>query len=233
MIAVITGLPGAGKSLKLARIVIDLLERNRKWFENPKNTEKKKRILYTNLKLSKEVMEEYKGYIQEWVDAAELVRTRDVDVIWDELATAMDATQWQNMSLELKRWLQQHRKFGIEIYGTSQDFAQVDKSFRRLVSDLIHISKLFGSRDKSNTTPNVKHIWGLCFIKTLDPQKYNEEKSKFENTGTLPKFMWISKRDIAVYDTTAEVKMGKYPPLRHITRECEFEACDHVKTLHV
>jgi len=206
-----------------------LCYRNRAW-------QKKSGVLrhiYTNLKLSQELMDEFPGMIREWVDAAELVRTRDVDVIWDELATAMDATQWQNMSLELKRWLQQHRKYGIEIYGTSQDFAQVDKSFRRLVSDLCYVTKIFGSRDKSATAPPVDRIWGLCMVRALDPQKYNEEKSKFEPTGMLPKFMWISKKDLAVYDTTAEVKLGNYPPLRHITRTCEMDFCDHVKTLHV
>jgi len=229
MIVVISGLPGAGKSLKLARTVLQVLERNRKW-------EKKsgvKRLLYTNLKLAPWVMEEFSEYVREWEDTQELTRLRNVDVIWDEFATAMDATQWQNMSLELKRWLQQHRKFGIEIYGTTQDFAQVDKSFRRLVSDLIHVTKLIGSRDKSNTMPDVKTIWGLCTVRTLDPQKYDEAKSKFENTGMLPQFMWISRKDIEVYDTTAEVKVGHYPPLRHIARECELAGCDHVKTIHV
>lgn len=229
MIVVISGLPGAGKSLKLARIVRDLLHRNRKW-ENKSGITRK---IFTNLKLSESIREEYKGFIEEWRDTQELVRLRNVDVIWDEFATAMDATQWQNMSLELKRWLQQHRKFGIEIYGTTQDFAQTDKSFRRLVSDLIYITKVIGSRDKSATMPEIKNIWGLCVVKTLDPQKYDEEKSKFESNGNLPGFMWITRQDIETYDTTAEVKMGSYPPLRHITRTCEMDECGHIKTLHV
>lgn len=233
MIVVITGTPGAGKSLKLARTVLHILERNRKWFENKNNNLKVRRILYTNLKLAPWVMREWEGYIKEWVDTGELTALRNCDVIWDELATAMDATQWQNMSLELKRWLQQHRKFGIEIYGTSQDFAQVDKSFRRLVSDLLHITKLIGSRDKSTTMPDAKYIWGLCTIRTLDPQRYDESTSKFENQGLIPSFMWIRREDITVYDTTAEVKMGKYPPLRHITRSCELIGCDHIATKHV
>jgi len=232
MICVISGLPGAGKSLKLARTVVAILERNRKWAGSKQNKKGTVRKLYTNLKLSPKILEAYKGYIEEWVDTAELTRLRDVDVIWDEFATAMDSTQWQNMSLELKRWLQQHRKFGIEIYGTTQDFAQVDKSFRRLVSNLIHVTKLIGSRDKSSTMPEVKHIWGLCVVRELDPQRYDEAKSKFEGTG-IPKFMWITRSDIEIYDTTAEVRMGSYPPMRHIERICEMAGCDHVKTTHV
>jgi len=229
MILVISGLPGAGKSLKLARAVVDILYRNRRWAERSGI----RRVLYTNLKLSPALMEEFHGFVEEWVDTIQLVKLRNCDVIWDEFATAMDATQWQNMSLELKRWLQQHRKYGIEIYGTTQDFAQTDKSFRRLVSDLLYVTKIIGSRDKSSTMPDVKYIWGLCTVRHLDPQRYDEQKSKFEPTGVLPEFMWITRADIEVYDTTAEVKLGSYPPLRHITRICENDECGHIKTLHV
>jgi len=229
MILVISGLPGAGKSLKLARTVRNILERNRKWELRTGI----KRLVYTNLKLAKSIMDLYPGYIKEWVDTSELVNLRNVDVVWDEFATAMDATQWQNMSLELKRWLQQHRKFGIEIYGTAQDFAQTDKSFRRLVSDLVHITKLIGSRDKSATMPDPKWIWGICICRTLDPQRYDEAKSKFENADLIPKFMLITREDTEFYDTTAEVPLGKYPALRHIERTCENQYCDHIKVSHV
>jgi len=228
MIVVFTGLPGAGKSLKLARTAIELLYRNKVHFERGGRLRK----LYTNLKLSEAVLVEFEDFVEDWVDPAQLTSLRDVDVLWDEIATHLDATQWQNMSLELKRWLQQHRKFGIELYGTTQDFAQIDKSFRRLCSDLFHLTKIFGSRDKSSTRPEVKHIWGLSLVQTLDPQTYNEEKSKFKNDG-LPSFVWISRSDVEIFDTTAEVKLGKYPPLRHIERDCEQNNCTHKKILHV
>lgn len=229
MIAIISGLPGAGKSLKLARIAIDLLFRNEKYFKKSGV----KRMVYTNLKLSQKVLDRFEGFVKEWIDPADLTALRNADVLWDEVATHLDATQWANMSLELKRWLQQHRKFGVELYGTTQDFAQIDKSFRRLTSDLIHLTKLFGSRDKSATRPEVKRIWGLSLVRSLDPQKYNEEKSKFEAGGQLPGFLWISREDVEFFDTTAEVAVGKYPPLRHLERECENLACSFHKTIHV
>lgn len=227
MIGVIQGLPGAGKSLKLARLIIDVLYRNKKWFEKSGI----KREVWLNLKLSEAVEKEFEGFIKYWKNPAELVDLRNVDVFWDEIATHLDATQWANMSLELKRWLQQHRKFGIDIYGTTQDFSMVDVSFRRLTSELMHLVKLFGSPDKSATRPEVKRIWGLVILRTLDPQKYDEKKSKFEPENLIPKFMWIQRSDIDVYDTTAEVEVGEYPRLRHIERKCE--CCSHVKIQHV
>jgi len=228
MIVVYTGLPGAGKSLKLARTAIDVLERNKKFYEKSGI----KRILYTNLKLSEKVLDYYGDLVEDWSDPAQLTSLRNCDVLWDEIATHLDSTQWANMSMELKRWLQQHRKFGIELYGTTQDFAQIDKSFRRLTSDLLFLSKLFGTRDKSATRPEVKRIWVFSIVKTLDPQKYDEEKSKF-SSGGIPSFLFATRSDVEIFDTTAEVKVGKYPPLRHIARSCEANSCSVIKILHV
>lgn len=227
MIVVFSGLPGSGKSLRLARTCIGLLYRNKNYHQKYGRVRK----LYTNLKFSDEVQEEFSEYIEYWTDLRQLIKLRDVDVVIDEIATYFDATQWANMSLEVKRWLQQHRKFGIEIYGTAQDFAQCDISFRRLTSDLQYLTKLFGSRDISATKPNPKHIWGLVAVRTLDPVAYDEQKSKFASNG-LPSFMWISKESVSVFDTRAEVKSSAYPPLRHIERVCERADCTIHKTIH-
>jgi len=225
MIVLFTGLPGAGKSFKMAKTVIEVLYRNKKWYEKSGI----KRLAYTNLKLSAEVEEEFKGFIQYWTEPAELVALRDCDVFWDEVATHLDSTQWQNMSLEIKRWLQQHRKFGIEIYGTTQDFAMIDKSMRRLTSDLLYLSKLFGSRDKSSTRPPVKRVWGLIMVQKFDPVTYEEDNKK--QVG-FPSFMLLDNSALRIYDTTAEVKMGKYPPLNHIERECLYPDCKFHKITH-
>jgi len=159
------------------------------------------------------------------------VALRDADVFWDEMATHMDATQWANMSLELKRWLQQHRKLGVDIYGNSQDFAQVDKSARRLVQTLYYLTKIIGSRDISATRPPVKHVWGLVFLRELDPQEYDEEKKKFSGKGIG--FRFIRREYVDCFDTRQQIEVGKYPPLRHIERDCERANCSIHKILHI
>jgi len=228
MIAIYTGLQGAGKSLKLAKVITDLLWRNFKYYKKSG----KIRALYSNLHLAEFVEQLYPGFIKYWSDPSELVKIRDADVIWDEIATHLDSTQWQNMPLELKRWLQQHRKYGIEVYGTTQDFAMIDKSMRRLTSDLFYLKKIIGSRDKSSTMPEVKRVWGLIMSRELDPTIYDEDKTKNKPKG-IPMFMFITKDRVAVFDTTQEIKMGKYPPLRHIARDCEDDNCQFHKIIHV
>lgn len=247
MIVVFTGLPGAGKSLKLADTVISILYRNRKYWkkqvdayhkmcedaENPDEIPKPKpRFVYSNLKMSLEVEQEFHGFIKYWTDLRELTPLRDVDVVIDEVATYFDARLWETLSLEMRRWLAQHRKFGIEIYGTSQDFAQVDKAFRRLTSNLLYLKKLIGSRDISTTRPPPKFIWGFVVISELDPTVYDEQKSKFAKAG-LPRFMFITRDRTNVFDTRAEVKLSAALPLKHIEKECENANCDFHKVVHV
>jgi len=251
MIVLFTGLPGAGKSLKMSRTIIKVLYRNQKYWEKavkrwrierestPNLLPPKPRRIYSNLKLSPEVEAEFgvstddhpAGAIRYWWDPSQLIDIRDADVFWDEIATHLDATQWQNMSLEIKRWLQQHRKFGIEVYGTTQDFAMIDKSMRRLTSDLYIITKMMGSGDKSATKPEIKNIWGISMVQAMDPQTYDEEESK-QKAG-WPSFMFFTRADVEVFDTTQEIKMGKYPPLNHIERECGNPECQYHKVLHV
>jgi len=133
------------------------------------------------------------------------------------------------MSLEIKRWLQQHRKFGIEIYGTTQDFAMIDKSMRRMTSHLYYLSKLFGSRDISTTKPPLKYVWGLSIVKQFDPVTYEEDNKK--SVG-LPSFMPITRAGVNVFNTQQEIASGKYPPLNHIERECIKDGCTFHKIIH-
>lgn len=228
MIVIFSGLPGSGKSYKLGRTAIDVLYRNVLFHKRYG----KKRMLWTNLKLSAEVEHEFAGYFEYWTDLKQVSVLRDCDVLIDEVATYFDARLWETLSLEMRRWLAQHRKFGIDIYGTTQDFAQVDKAFRRLTSDLLYLSKLIGSRDISSTKPPPKIIWGISLIRHLDPTKYDEEKSKFASSG-LPNFMVISRAGTSVFDTRAEVHLSAALPMKHIQKVCELPECSSTKLIHV
>jgi len=228
MIVIFTGLPGSGKSYKLGQTAVSVLYRNRRIFERTGV----RRLLYTNLQLSEGVEKEFEGFILYWNDLRQLTPLRDVDVLIDEVATYFDARLWETLSLEMRRWLAQHRKFGIEIYGTAQDFAQVDKAFRRLTSDLIYLTKIIGSSDISATKPKPRFIWGVSLVRTLDPTRYDEEKSKFATDG-IPKFMIITKAGTEIFDTRAEVKLSSALPLKHIQRVCELPNCGYHKVQHV
>jgi len=223
-ITIFSGKPGSGKSLKLADTIVGLLARNEGW--------KKKtgviRPVLTNIKVSEEVKALYPGFIQEWTEPEMLVKQTQCDIIWDEIATHLDSTQWANVPLDLKRFLQQHRKRGIDIYGTTQSFGMVDISMRRLVDSVYVCSKIFGSRNPSPTKPEVKHIWGLIWLTEIDANTADDDKPKKIGWDWLV----INRNLVDVYDTLQEIPVGQYPPLRHIERHCIDPNCEYHRVIH-
>lgn len=224
MITIYSGKPGSGKSLKLADVATSLLARNRRWQSRSGIV----RPIASNIRFSAWLEREYEGYIRYWNDPLELVTLRDCDIIYDEIATHLDSTQWQNTPLEVKRFLQQHRKRGIDIYGSTQNFGMVDISMRRL-TDVLHLcTKIMGSRNPAPTKPEVRFIWGLIWITELLPESFDKEKPEVKGHDWL----FITKKLCQVYDTTQEIQFGQQPALRHIERRCEHAWCDFVKTTH-
>jgi len=210
------GAPGQGKSLYTARTAKKLIERNIKWEQkgNPR------RILWSNLKFSESFEEKYKGYFSYWEDSSRLVKLHDCDIIWDEIATELDARNFMNLSIEMKRFLSQYRKRGIDIYANTQDFTMIDARARLMISNVRQLTKIVGSRDISTTKPNPKYIWGLILIRDVINFKETEpEKKKFE---LVPSFMLISRENIEIYDTRQDIPLGKPAPLKHIVKHCEF-----------
>lgn len=244
-----SGLESSGKSLRLASVVADLVLRNSKW--NRKRTQEyleykrqgldvdapTPRPIISNLIFSdtfyKYATEEMMVPIIYWENLDELIKYDNADIIIDEVGTYFDARLWADLSLDVRRWLTQGAKSGIEIYGTAQDFAQVDLAFRRLVNNLYHITKLLGSPRPAATRPPVKRIWGLCSMRELNPREYKEDKKSFDKTSLFPSFFWISRVHCEMFDTTQKIMRSRSTPLRHVERSCEEATCGFRKTLHV
>jgi len=231
-IHIVTGLPGSGKSYYTAEVSLDLLYQNREWYKKSGVLRK----ICTNLKLSQEIENEFgfgtdQSFISYWEDVLELPRMRDVDVIWEEMGVICDARQWENMPLELKRWLQQHRHRGCDIYGNVQEFADIDVAVRRLTKELIYLTKIMGSPDPSPTRPPIKKIWGIVVKYRIDPKNYKEDMKWSEGRSSLDGFFFLTRKVVSVYDMHNDIKTGKYPPLQHRMRECE--TCGFKKIIHV
>jgi len=233
MKVIFSGLESSGKSLKLAMTVVSLVYRNSKW----NKTTGKSRPIVSNMTFSpdfKEFAREQGVELRNWTDLEELVSLSEVDIICDEVGNYFDARMWADLSLDVRRWLTQGAKTGIEFYGGAQDFAQVDKAFRRLVQagDLVHIVKLCGSRRPSATKPPVGRIWGVCLTRPLDPTGYDEDKKKFAGSG-IPNFFFIRKQFCEIFDTSQKIERSAPPTLKHIERHCERADCTIKKLQHV
>jgi len=227
------GAPGQGKSLYTARTSARLIHRNIRW-------EKKghpRRLLWSNLRFSESFEKSFGEYIRYWTDSSQLVKLRDCDIIWDEIATELDARNWPNLSIEMKRFLSQYRKRGIDIYANTQDFSMIDQRARLMISNVRTLTKIIGSRDLSTTKPPPKRIWGVVMMRDVTNfRETDPDKKRYE---ILPSFMLISRELVSIYDTRQDIALGKPPPLRHETRYCENHkdadgdgSCDFCKVFH-
>jgi len=226
MKVIFSGLESSGKSLKLAMVAQELVLRNKKW---NKITGLSRPIL-SNMKFSDSfcAFAEKNGVdLLYWKDLNDLIKYTEADVICDEVGNYIDARSWTDLSLDVRRWLTQGAKSGIEFYGGAQDFAQIDKAFRRLVQpgDLQHIVKLFGTRRPAKTKPPVRRVFGLCHMESIDPRSYDEDEKESLSGGLLTwlypaNYFFITKSICSVFDTGQKIERSPPPPLKHILRRC-------------
>jgi len=222
-----SGLESSGKSYMLAVQASILLERNYRWYKQTGV----KRAIASNMKFSEEFENRAKEYglqIIYWRHLWELILLENVDVIIEEVGNFFSARHWQELSQDVLSWLTQGAKCGVDIYGGAQDFAQVDKAFRRLVNNLYHIRKMVGSRRPSATKPPVKRIWGICLMRELDPQGYDEDK--FKAISIFPSIFFIRRKYCETFDTNQKILRSKPAPYRHSVRtcpDCSFERIIH------
>lgn len=224
-IEVYCGNTGNGKSLELARKAVQLLKRNIAWYKQTGQV----RQVASRLKFAPHVEEKYKGFLRYWKDMMELPEMVGVDVLWDEISTDLDATNWENVPHVVKMWFRQHEKNGIEIYATAQDFKDIYNGARRLTSRMFHVRKLLGSRRPHVTKPPVTFIWGAIMKREVNREDYGKEL--LEARTAFPDFFFIRRKDCELYDTLQKIDVGQLPPLQHRERKCL--DCGHVKILHV
>jgi len=213
---IIDGPPGQGKSLYTAIIAERLLTRNLKEYEKSGVI----REVWSNLKFAEHVEEQYKGFIKYWSDTDTLIKLRDVDILWDEIATELDSRNFANLSIEMKRFLSQYRKRGIDIYANTQDISMVDARARLMITGVSSLIKVMGSGDPSHTKPAIKTIWGIVWIRPLlNFRETDIAKRKYANFP--PEGFFIRKRYVEMYDTTQDIPQGALPALKHIVQYCE------------
>lgn len=233
-IYIYNGLPGMGKTTKLASIGLDLMQRNKRLFNEKKMEGKKKRLVISNMKFSKEVEKEYgygteESYIVYWEKTRELVKYKHCDILIDEVSTYFDATLWKEMQPRTKRFFQQHRHYGVNIYGTTQDFRTVDITVRRLTKKAYWVRKMFGSRDISETLPDVKNPYGLIMIREIEYDSFTSESQEYK-FNLIPQFLWINKKLVNCFDTTQDITNNDEVPLRHVIKKCD--DCGKIEIKH-
>jgi len=212
MKVIYTGLESSGKSLLLSQAAEKIRIRNANWFRKTRLP----RTMFFNMPMSekfKESVERCGIIYREYRQLEEILFTEEADIFIDEILKFFPANGSSSLSNEQLHFLTQGAKSGIHIYGTSQDFSQVHKQFRRLVTEVYIVTKIVGSRRPMKTAPPAKRIWGLCYMRSVDPQRFNGDMVEMKSTG-LPRIFAIRKEDCERYDTSYKVPMSDLPVVR-------------------
>lgn len=202
---IVEGKPGQGKSLYTARLARKLVKRNLKYLKKTGKT----RFIFSNIKFSPEFETESQGLIKYWRNTHEIVKLRDCDLLWDEIATELDSRNYSNLSEDLKIFLSQYRKRGVDIYANTQDFSMIDFRARLMVTNVKTVTKLIGSPDPTPTKPPIKKIWGIILVRDLETIFSDDPTNK--KYSMIPTMFFIEKEDIEIYDTRQDIPLS--PPL--------------------
>lgn len=222
---VFVGLESSGKSLLMSKELRQNIKRNILW----EKITGRKRIIYYNLSLSDEIKQyaiDNGIILKQWSNIWSLVDMHECDLYIDELATYFDSRFYADLPLDVRLWLAQAEKMGVQIVGATQDYFMIDISFRRLVKKLYEIKKVVGSPRPMLTAPPVTRVWGLMFIWELDARSSNKAGNQDEMQvvggiwGKIPKFFILRKRHTKNFNTQTRVSLSDPPPLRKYVRTC-------------
>jgi len=215
---VFTGQEGSGKSLELAKLARSLIYRNARWFKKTGIP----RPIVSNMRFSPSfhLLAEKKGVpIHYYSTLQELTTFSECDVFIDELVKYFSSHQWKDMSPDTISWITQGGKQGIKMYGSSQNFGLVEKTFRNLTSRVFVINKLVGSRRPMKTSPKVRFVWGFYSSRRVKPSSFKGDEVTMEQYG-FPQIYRIKKKDCKIFDTSQKIEKSPPLPLEHIQRVC-------------
>jgi len=216
---IFVGLESCGKSLLTTKESVENLYRNARWQKKYKT----RRPIYGNIAWSKTFMDLAKKLdvdVHQWNHIAELPKMQECDLYIDELQTYFDSRTFADLPLDVRLWLSQSTKMGVQIVGATQDFGMIDKSFRRLCNRVYYVQKFIGSRRPMKTGPPVKFVWGWFFRWELDPRSFDGDQYDMKTTSWFPSMFRLKRSDVRMFNTQERVKMSDPPPLMKQTRVC-------------
>jgi len=225
MIEVISGQVGSGKTTYLAKVAERLLLRNQRLMKDTGNL----RLLRSNVPFSPLIVEKYAGMIEPFADLYSMPRWKDCDIVIDELSIFFDSHEWERTTRDVKAWLRLHRHYHVDIYGATQDFLTVDKSFRRLVKTLRHVERIFSYGEPKLEGKKKKYPFLMSRIAQVDPSMWEVEKEYYKYIPLTSSIEIFTKKDFSIFDTHADHPEVPLPPLRKEVRVCPEDGFSRTK----
>jgi len=215
MITGFGGLPGSGKTTRLARVALACL-REAKYKDFPRYGQYRKTVL--NIKLSSLLEEEYHGFYEYFESLTALQNYRDVNLLVDELAIYYPAREWDSMLPEHRRWLMKHRHYNSDIWFTVQDLKTVDPTWRRLTSEYTYFERIIATREPSPYKPQKKRPFIFTRARRIPRDLYEMDSTAYTRSETTSLF-WFNRHDFKIFDTHQDLPPVPPPPLIRKSRD--------------
>jgi len=222
-----TGKESQGKSLMLSRKAYDVLLRNASWIRKGLPP----RTMVFNQPMSEQFKKLVKsrgvGYL-EVKNLNDFLYMEQIDIFLDEVIKYFPARGSEPLSPEQLHFLSQGAKSGIQLYGASQDFSQAHKQFRLLTNEVYVVKKIIGSKRPMKTAPQVKYIWGMCYVRQVRPESFRGDSVTMETIG-FPSFFTIDRRDCERFDTEYKIPLSTLPTKKLRKQIEEYDGDEEVK----
>jgi len=234
---VISGLESSGKSLMLSIYANEVLQRNLRWIHKRElqGLPFVQRTMAFDSPMSKDFIQQIESagmrYIQ-FKNLVDILYLQQADIFINEVIKYFPASGSASLSQEQLHFCTQGAKSGVNIYATSQDFSQVHKQFRLLVNEVHVVSKIIGSRRPMKTSPPVKRIWGIGWIRDVAPMSFKGDSATMESSGMGRPYL-IRRVDCERYDTSYKVPQSKLPVKKLRRQEMECDEDGYKKTIYV
>lgn len=228
MIIGFSGMPGSGKTTRLARVARLCLVEARKHHQQFGVARK----VVLNIKLSPFIEAEFADYIQYYDDLSFLHTLKDAYLLIDEASIYFNAREWELMPMITRRFLVMHRHQNVDIWFTTQDFLTVDNSFRRLTDKLFYFRKIISSREPSTYLKQQKRPFSFVHCKEVPKQHYDLEKTVYGADSNT--WYWFNRKDFNIFDTHQEFQLLSkttegYSDLKRIIRVCQEDGTKKIK----
>lgn len=162
----------------------------------------------------KELVDPERPCLIRYDDLDEVYGLEDADIWHDEAQNTTGARDWESMPKKIRRWLSEHRHYGLNLIFLTQHYKFVDVYFRRLADHvfevwrLLHLSFLSPCPDADSETGEAGRSAFLGLRSVRRPWK------DLEQWWPIPTFLALWKRSAeipATYNTRAkkEWKDGK------------------------
>ena len=193
MINVITGLPGSGKTLWLAKTAREYLKAGYSVASNIKFNDP--RIICSTKNEPLSVL-------------MELLNSENRILILDELQLFINSRNWEALPLSVQYRLQQHRKFGLHIIGAVQNFKRLDVIARELVQHYYEVRKIYSNvsddpQKIAKPKPYPKIPFGLFWVSEYFPEDAELKRRRILSNH----FFWLRKRDYSMFDTKSVIAL--------------------------